>query len=211
MGLVAKNSGDGNFKRVPAGNHIARCFSVIDLGTQRTTGQYGEKDQHRIRIAWEIFGEDENGEPLTTEVDGKQMPLTINKSYTLSLHEKAGLRKDLASWRGRDFTDEELNGFDISKLLGVYCMVNVTLSESNGKTYSNVASVTPMHKSMVKPDAVHANQILDLDNPDMSVFSQLHEKLQDYIKQSPEWKKSQGEVHTPAPRPADDMEDDIPF
>ena len=211
MGLTATTS-NANFKRVPAGNHIARCFSVIDMGTQRTTGQYGEKDQHRIRIAWEIFGEDDEGLPLTIDVNGKEMPLTINKAYTLSLHEKAALRKDLASWRGKDFTEEELQGFDVSKLLGVYCMVNVVTTESNGKTYSNVSSITPLHKSMAKPEPVHQEQILDLDSPDMVVFGALHEKLQDYIKQSPEWKKSQGEhVDDSAPKSTDDLADDIPF
>lgn len=211
MGLTATTS-NANFKRVPAGNHIARCFSVIDMGTQRTTGQYGEKDQHRIRIAWEIFGEDDEGLPLTIDIDGQELPLTINKAYTLSLHEKAALRKDLASWRGKDFTEEELQGFDVSKLLGVYCMVNVVTTESNGKTYSNVSSITPLHKSMVKPEPVHQEQILDLDSPDMAVFNSLHEKLQDYIKQSPEWKKSQGEhVDDSKPKSAGDLEDDIPF
>ena len=172
----------------------------------------GEKDQHRIRIAWEIFGEDDEGLPLTIDIDGQELPLTINKAYTLSLHEKAALRKDLASWRGKDFTEEELQGFDVSKLLGVYCMVNVVTTESNGKTYSNVSSITPLHKSMVKPEPVHQEQILDLDSPDMAVFNSLHEKLQDYIKQSPEWKKSQGEhVDDSKPKSSDDLEDDIPF
>ena len=98
--------------------------------------------QHKIRIGWELFGEDENGEPLTVDVDGKTMPMTISKSYTVSLHEKSGLRKDPA-WRGRDFTDET-KGFDVSKLIGAYCMVNVTTSETNGKTCSNVAGLTPL-------------------------------------------------------------------
>ena len=171
---MTATTSNANLNRVPAGNHIARCFSVIDMGTQRTTGQYGEKDQHRIRIAWEIFGEDDEGLPLTIDIDGQELPLTINKAYTLSLHEKAALRKDLASWRGKDFTEEELQGFDVSKLLGVYCMVNVVTTESNGKTYSNVSSITPLHKSMVKPEPVHQEQILDLDSPDMAVFNSLH-------------------------------------
>ena len=80
MGFIAKDSGDGgNFKRVPAGVHIGRCYSLIDLGTQLSSGQYGEKMQHKIRIGWELFGEDENGGPLTTPIEGREMPLTISK------------------------------------------------------------------------------------------------------------------------------------
>ena len=102
MGLIAKDIGGGNFKRVPAGVYIGRCYSLIDLGTQTTVGQFGEKEQHKLRIRWELFGEDEQGQPLTIDVGGKTMPMTIGKEYTVSLHENALLRKDLQAWRGRD-------------------------------------------------------------------------------------------------------------
>lgn len=213
MGFIAKDSGGGDFKRVPPGAYIGRCFSVIDLGTQLTSGQYGEKLQHKIRIAWELFGEDEQGNPLTVTVEGKEMPMTISKSYTVSLHEKAGLRKDLAAWRGRDFTDEEAKGFDVSKLIGAYCMVNVTTSETNGKTYSNVAGLTPLPGALknAKPAPVHAPVMFDLDKPDMDVFGGFHEKLQETIKKSPEWgqaMKAKGSGFDDMPN---DLEEDCPF
>lgn len=217
MGFIAKDSGDGgNFKRVPAGVYIGRCYSLVDLGTQMTSGQHGEKMQHKIRIGWELFGEDEQGQPLTIVIDGKEMPLTISKSYTVSLHEKANLRKDLAAWRGRDFTDEEAKAFDVSKLLGAYCMVNVTTSDSGGKTYSNVGGLTPLPGALKnsKPSAVHENVIFNLDEPNMDVFNTFHEKLQETIKKSPEWASAVGssvrrEVGN-ANSGFDDMEDDLP-
>lgn len=199
MGFTASDSGGGNFKRVPQGVFIGRCYSLIDLGTQHTSGQYGDKFQHKIRIGWELFGEDDAGEPLTIDVDGKMMPLAISKSYTVSLHEKAGLRKDLAAWRGKDFTDDEAKAFDVSKLIGAYCMVNVTISETNGKTYSNVGGLTPLPGALknAKPAPVHAHVIFDLDKPDMKVFSTFHEKLQDAIKKSPEWAQITGRPAQP--------------
>lgn len=215
MGFVAKDTGSGDFKRVPPGAYIGRCYSLIDLGTQLTSGQYGEKMQHKIRIGWELFGEDENGNPLTIMVDGKEMPLTISKSYTVSLHEKAGLRKDLAAWRGKDFTEDEAKAFDVSKLVGVYCMVNCTQSETNGKTYTNVAGLTPLPGALknAKPAPVHAPVVFDLDQPDMNVFGTFHEKLQEAIKKSPEWAALQrGKNHSNHAVP--DMEDEdasIPF
>lgn len=196
MGFIASDSGNGgNFKRVPSGVYIGRCYSIIDLGTQTSNGQYGEKHQHKIRVAWELFGEDENGQPLTIDVDGKEMPMTISKSYTVSLHEKAGLRKDLSAWRGRDFTDEEAKAFDVSKLIGAYCMVNVTTSENNGKTYSNVGGLTPLPSALknVKPAPVHGHVLFNLDEPNMAVFATFHEKLQEVIKSSPEWEAFIGE------------------
>jgi len=208
MGFVATDSGGGNFKRVPPGAYIGRCYSLVDLGTQLSSGQYGEKMQHKIKIAWELFGEDEQGNPLTVDVDGKEMPMTISKSYTVSLHEKAGLRKDLAAWRGKDFTDEEAKAFDVSKLIGAYCMVNVTSNETNGKTYTNVAGLTPLPGALKnsKPAAVHEHVVFDLDAPDMEVFNTFHEKLQEAIKKSPEWAAHQRKNGTGF----DDMED-APF
>lgn len=190
MGFIAKDSGGGgDFKKVPPGVYVARCFSLIDMGTQITDGQYGQKEQHKIRIGFEVFGEDDNGVALTINMDGKEMPMTISKTYTMSLHEKAGLRKDLAAWRSRDFTEEEAKGFDISKLLGVYCMLNVTTSENNGKTYTNIAGITPLPQALknAKPEGVHTLIAFDLDNPDWAVFQGFYEKLQDTIKQSPEF------------------------
>lgn len=215
MGFIAKDSGGGDFKRVPPGAYIGRCFSLIDLGTQLTSGQYGEKLQHKLRIGWELFGEDEQGQPLTVEVDGKTLPLTISKSYTLSLHEKSGLRRDLAAWRGRDFSDEEAKAFDVSKLIGAYCMVNVTSSETNNKTYSNVAGLTPLPGALknAKPAPVHEPVLFDLDQPDLKVFATFHEKLQEAIKKSPEWA-----AHQPRQQgsgfddmPSDSLDEEIPF
>lgn len=213
MGFIASDAGGGNFKRVPAGVHIGRCFSLIDLGTQLSSGQYGEKLQHKIRIGWELFGEDEEGNALTIEQDGEEKPMTISKSYTVSLHEKSGLRKDLAAWRGRDFTDEEAKAFDVSRLLGAYCMVNVTTSETNGKTYSNVAGLTPLPAALknAKPAGVHAFIKFDLDEPDMVVFATFHEKLQEAIKKSPEWQRTQGRGDYAQRDVEPEDEDIIPF
>ena len=196
MGFIATDAGGGNFKRVPSGVHIGRCYSIIDLGTQVTDGQFGLKEQHKIRIGWELFGEDDDGKPLTVDVDGKEMPMTISKSYTVSLHEKANLRKELAAWRGRDFTEEEAKAFDVSKLVGAYCMVNVTTSESNGKTYSNVAGLTPLPGALknAKPQPVHDNIVFNLDEPDRALLETFHEKLRDAIKRSPEWAKANGKA-----------------
>lgn len=208
MGLTATNTGGGDFKRVPAGVYVGRCFSVVDLGTQTVKGQFGEKQQHKVRISWELFGEDEAGNPLTVDIEGKPMPMTISTSYTVSLHEKAKMRKDFAAWRGRDFTDDEVSaGFDITSVLDKYCMLNVTTSETNGKTYSNVAGITPLPSALKasKPVAVHQNILFDLDAPNMAVFAKFHEKLQDAIKRSPEGAKSIGAPAGPAAPDDDDI------
>jgi len=219
MSFIAQDNGGGDFKRVPPGVHVGRCYSLIDLGTQRVEYLGDVKMQHKIMVRLELFGEDEQGQPLKVTVDGQERPMTISKRYTLSLSPKARLRSDLESWRGKSFTDEEATGFDVSKLIGAYCLVNITQSESNGKTYSNVASLTPLPGAMKanKPAPVHANEVFDLDKPDMKLFATFHEKLQETIKASAEWIGKNGRNAQASDQfddgyvPGGDPGEDVPF
>lgn len=189
MGFIAKDKGNADFKRIPPGSYIARCYLLVDMGEQLSDGKFGQSVQHKIRLGWEVFGEDETGAPLTVEMDGVQRQMTIGKTYTLSLNEKAGLRKDLTSWRGRDFTPEELEGFDITNILNVYCMLNITTSEKDGKTYTNISAITPLPSALKnsKPPADHEPVMFNLDEPDWQVFEALPEWLSDTIKKSPQY------------------------
>lgn len=196
MGFIATDAGGGkDFKIVPSGVFIGRCYELIDLGTQTNeTGQFAGNSAHKIKIGFELFGEDEEGQPLTIEVNGKEMPMTITKDYTVSLHEKSNLRKELAAWRGKDFTEEEAKGFDVSRLIGVYAMINVThKTNAQGKTRANISGISPLPSALKnsKPAPVHANRIFNLDNPDMEMFDTFYEYLQETIKKSPEWKAAQ--------------------
>ena len=102
MGLVAKE-GEGNFTPVPPGMHLARCYRVVDLGTQKSEYLGTIKHLPKVMIQFEVHGEDENGKAIVT---AKNEPMTISKNFTLSLAEKATLRKDLQTWRGREFTQK---------------------------------------------------------------------------------------------------------
>ena len=121
--MIISDNGGTSFEQPPTGSHAARCISIIDLGTQRSTYEGEVQIKHQVIVRWELANE------LLTIGDFAGKPFTVSKFYTASLHEKAGLRKDLASWRGRDFTAEELKGFDMKSILGKPCMLSVGLSE----------------------------------------------------------------------------------
>ena len=90
---------------------------MFDLGTQRN--KFYEKDEHKVRIVWELTD-------IRMTWDDKDMPRAYTQTFTLSLHKKAKMRGVLESWRGKSFTDKELeNGFDLSKLLGVPCQIQI--------------------------------------------------------------------------------------
>lgn len=137
MGLTARDKGGGDFTPIPEDLHLAICYGIWDIGTQFSE-RFG-KAIHKVVIVWEIPGV--RGE---FERDGKKvnLPRAISKRYTLSLHAKAELRKDLESWRGKKFSDEELKGFDIKRLLGVPCQLQVLHSKVQDKVYANIAAIT---------------------------------------------------------------------
>src|SRR5688572_13681182 len=121
---------ESSFDPCPEGLHQACCVDVVDLGLQK--GQYGEK--FKIEIWWQV--------DLVNERTGRRY--TLRKWYTNSLHEKANLRKDLECWRGRKFTEQELAGFDLEKLLGVNCQLQVIHNLSDeGTVYDNVQAIVP--------------------------------------------------------------------
>lgn len=181
MGLIAKDSGGGDFTPAPPGMHRAVCAQIIDIGHQFS--KFYGKESHKILIGWELA--DEVGE------DGKR--LMVWKRYTLSLSTKAALYGDLISWRGVAFTPEELDGFDLKKILGAPCQLNVVHQKSDDgkKTYANVQSVNPLGKGMEKPKA-DKTLVFDIDSPDMEVFGAFSENLQKTIQESTEWRERNG-------------------
>lgn len=209
MTFYVESNQERTFKNVPAGSHLGRCYRIVDLGSQKSEYMGEIKIQRKIMVGWELFGEDDEGVSLLTD-DGK--PMAIFKNYTLSWAENATLRKDLQSWRNKPWTDSEAKRFDLKSILNQYCMLNVIHKDSNGKTYANVATISPV-PSMIKqaglPKPVNANQIFTLAEPDMVLFETFGKGLKDKIMNSPEW--TMYASRNPMKAPIADMVDDLPF
>src|ERR1017187_2357864 len=145
--IVNKGEG-GDFEKVPEGMFIARCYSLMTIGTQTVNYKGESKFQRKLIVSWELL--DDDGKMT----DGR--PFVISKTYTHTLNEKGNLYTDLNSWRGKKFTKEELDGFDMTKILGVYAQLQVLHNEAdNGKTYANVNNILPYKGE--KPKAVNEN------------------------------------------------------
>lgn len=210
MAIIAKNSGTPR-ELIPAGNYVARAYSFLHIGTVIENFQGESKLQNKVRIGWELPTElkvfkEENGE----------QPLVISKEYSLSMNEKANLRKMLASWRGKDFSEDEAKGFDITKLVGVPCMLNIIHkpSKDGTKTYEEIGSISPMPKGMQCPAQVNANKILQYDAFDNEIFDSLPDFIKDKIKSSQEYAAMQTpkhQTHVMQPIGADEEDDQLPF
>jgi hypothetical protein len=124
MPIIAKKE-KSNFQPCPEGLFPAICCDVVDKGMQET--QWGSK--HKIQLRWLVAAKPQR--------DDKK-PHMISKSYTLSLHEKANLRLMLEVWRGRKFTEQETEGFDIEQLIGAPCQIQVAqeASRQSGDVYA---------------------------------------------------------------------------
>ena len=172
---------------VPAGNYIARCYSMVYLGTFKKEFQGKEKIKQTVQVGWEL-----PTKIVEYEKDGekKSFPMSIGREFTLSMSDKGNLRPMLETWRGRAFTDEEAQSFDVTKLLGVPCMLNIIhkISKTTKKPYPFVASIAPMPQGILAPDQINPTFELaaeDWDGPKMEELPKFHK---DKIAESEEWK-----------------------
>lgn len=215
MPIYATDNGGGDdFKLVTPGMHPAVCDMMVDLGLQEQKSPlYGDSIKHQVYIRWQI-----PGERLEYEKDGQKIegPMTIGSYYTLSLNEKATLRKHLQGWRGKEFSAEEAAKFDISAVLGKPCTLNVIHKTGNdGKVRAKVEGVGPPMKG-VPPAELEGEPILYDGGEDQSpVWNKLrpwmHEAIKRQVQQTePEQRgPSRPEGHIPGFDA--DLDDDVPF
>lgn len=132
MPLVIKES-ETHFEPAPPGLHSAVCVDVVDLGI--VDGKFGPK--RKLKLIFQLKTKNKQGERFQACA-----------SYTQSLMDGSNLRRDLESWRGRAFTEVERKGFDVEKLIGVNCQLNLkhNVSKSTGRTYAQITAIIPAVK-----------------------------------------------------------------
>lgn len=171
MSLTVSESGSKSFPILPEGSYVAICNMLVDLGLQYNEAY--KNSSRKVLIGWELPEE-------LIEINGEAVPRTINQRYTASLNEKSVLRRDLISWRGRDFTPEELEEFNLRNIVGAPCMIQVIHREYNGKKYANLAAIMKLPKGMEKPMLSEKPVIYDIDENDPADVN----KLPDWIKET---------------------------
>ena len=171
MSIVLK---DKPSRQVPAGVHIAICYRIVRIGTQPDTG-FGERA--KIIFFWELPQE-------VFEFDGKIRPMGISRIYTESLNKKASLRKDIAAWRGRDFTKEELEGFDVAKVLGRGCQLQIS---HNDEGRANIAAIMALPKGSTVSLPFNAMVEYSIDEGRGAKFEALPEWVRNMCLQCAEW------------------------
>ena len=198
MSLIIKDdSQQSKYPQLSIGVHNARCIRVIDLGTQRNEYKGEVSWKRKVMITWEVHNKD------------SEEPFEISNFYNNSLYEKANLSKDLTSWRGRPFTEDEKKGFDISNLVGKVCQLNV-IEGNNGKP--KVATVLPTKDEVgIQHNKSLVFSIDQYQKGDLTIFNQLREGIRNMILQS---KELEGQDQSDAKEHGEndiDPDDTVPF
>lgn len=184
IAITVKENQGGGYPPLEAGSYRAICYSIVVLGT--TYNEMFDNIQKKVMFTWELPDE-------RIEKDGKSLPRAISATYTLSLNEKSNLRKTLETWRGKQFTADELQGFDITKVLGAPCMISTTVgSNTLGKQFSKVTAVSRLPKGMEAPkDTENPKVIFDISNEECPLedMELLPPFVQERIRQSEEYKR----------------------
>ena len=181
--MKIKDSAKPALPPVPAGQYLAVCVGVYDLGEQ-----FSEKYKNyspKLMISFDIPS-------VTIEVDGKQEPRQLSREFTISGKNNSNLRAFISSWNGMQYSDEAFGEFDPLAQVGKPAMINVLLNETG--EYANIDTIMPLFPGLPAPTTVTPLRVWDMDKWDDKVFEQLPGWVQDKIKKSTQYQK----LHAPA-------------
>lgn len=178
MSLTVKEGTVSNIPLLDEGTYPAVCNMLVDLGDQYS--EKFDKTSRQVLICWELPSETlDNGETRR-----------FSKTYTASLNSKGNLRRDLISWRGRDFTVDELKAFDLRNIVGAPCLLQIIHKVGqDGVKRAVIAGIMSLPKGIPVPGLTDGFVIVDLDEPDAEKkVNALPEWMQERVKGSDTWK-----------------------
>ena len=203
MSLTVNGSSASAIEPIEEGTHLAVCCMLVDLGVQYS--ETFKSSAQKVLIGWEIPGQ-------TVELDDGPHPRVIRKQYTASLNERATLRQDLASWRGRDFTPAELAAFDLRSIVGASCLINVIHKEgTNGRTYANIQNIMALPKGMPRGKLVDPPIVYDIDKDPIQDVDKLPSWIAEIVKKSSSYEEKLNAPVKLTDMPDDDDEGQLPF
>ena len=180
--IVVKGKNQTEVEPLTPGYYPAVCYGVVVTGTHYDT--FNNKSKTECIVLWELPTE-------TFTVDGEEIRKTLSERYTFSLT-NSNLRKALESWRGKPFTEEELDGFSLSKIIGANCGLTVInkVAKSTGKAFPKIQAVTPLDKRLFSiQDMAHEPLWFNICDSrfDLDLIDELPNWIAEAIKSSDEY------------------------
>ena len=181
MSIIARDEKGVSILPLSTGVYMGTCYGLVDLGVQYN--EKFDKRQNKVQIIWKIAGE-------KVTIGEEEFDRTISKEYSLSLNEKSNLTKDLEAWRGKKFSEEELNGFDLINIMNKSCQISIIEVEKNGKKYNEISAIMALAKGM-EPQVLVDTLLFDFtDNSTWEKFKDVPAWIQEKIKKAENYEES---------------------
>lgn len=186
MGINASTAGAPRkpYTPIKPGPYPARLVQVIDMGLQNQRAFKGTEKPpaQEIRLTYELLDEfmlDEDGQALLDK------PRWVSED--MPLHNLAAEKaKSTGRYKALDPANKYKGNF--GELLNTPCVVTIVNNPGKGKnvgkTYENIAGVSPMRDKDAAVAVALKNEprVFDLDAPDLDTFNKFPKFVQEKIK-----------------------------
>lgn len=167
---------------VPKGNHVARLYQIIHVGTNEFEYMGETKSSDKVRLTFELCNE----KKVFKEGD-EPKPFSVSREFGFSMHTKSKLRPFVEGMLGAPLFDKEADNFDFESLLGQECLLNVVHEEKNGNVYANIAGASPLPRGMDAPELVNEKRMIDVNTSPREVIDALPDFIKSKMYSSDEW------------------------
>ncbi len=172
MTWKSKASAGASTEVPPPGAHAAICVGLVDMGHHmeifedkdkdgKPTGKKKEEKIHKVFFAWELTSLNLSGTKDLNHVVGRDF------NWPEKMGPKSALRQMLEKVRGRKYEEDE--DIDISRFIGVKCLITITHGTSQkGKLYGKLDGIGPLPSGMPVLPAKHQPYMFSLDDGDFN-------------------------------------------
>lgn len=138
--ITAKGS-ESKFKAHPEGQYVGQCVDTIDLGED--VHDFPGDEKYLKHMCALVFRTGERNEQTGTYID-------VAREFTVSMGDKANLRKFLEQWRGKPYDASQIaDGVPLDKLTGNFGLLTIAHRKSGkGRTYANITACVGIPKQM---------------------------------------------------------------
>lgn len=165
----------GSYTPPPVGSHYGICVGIYEIGTQVRAYQGKTSRNEKVVIMFE----------LPYQLTEENKPFTISGFYTLSLYEKAHLRRHLTAWYGRPLSEDECRNFDPRALLGAWAQIIVAPGENGKVGLQNIINPGDLSQYSL-PVPTYTPKYFSIHQWDQEVYESLPAGIRRMIDESEE-------------------------
>lgn len=151
--ITAKGS-ESKFRPHNEGQFVGQCVDTIDLGQK--VQDFPGTPKYLAPTCAIVFRTGERNEETGEYID-------IAREFTVSMGDKANLRKFLEQWRGKPYTPEQIDaGVPLHKLTNNHGLLTVAHKQSGkGRTYANITACVGIPKQMAAAVTTYDDYVRD--------------------------------------------------